>query len=143
MRNECADWVIPCNLNYYDLFGACTHLPFIDWRQTVNNIEEGDTVYIYAGKPVQAIVFKCRVMKTNIPHDEADDSDEPFSLKASYDLTNPRWPFMRLKPVGQFEQDQITLRKLHEAGMKGNIQGQRRVDACMLEVIQSAKLLKI
>ena len=143
MRNECADWVIPCNLNYYDLFGACTHLPFIDWRQVANSIEEGDTVYIYAGKPVQAIVFKCSVLRTSIPLEEMDDSDKPFNQEENPEPNKPYWRYMRLKPVGRFEQDQITLHKLHEAGMKGNTQGQRRVDACMLEVIQSARMLKI
>ena len=121
MRNECADWVIPCNLNYFDLFGAFAQLPFIDWRQVANNIEEGDTVYIYAGKPIQAIVFKCSVLRTNIPLEEIDDSDRPFNQEENPEPDKPYWRYMRLKPVGRFEEDQITLRKLHEAGMKGKI----------------------
>ena len=143
MRNIYTDWVIPCNLNYFDLFGAFAQLSFIDWRQVANNIEEGDTVYIYAGRPVKAIVFKCRVMKTNIPLEEIEDSDRPFNQEENPEPDKPYWRYMRLKPVGRFEEDQITLRKLHEAGMKGNIQGQRRVDACMLEVIRSARLLNV
>ena len=143
MGNICTDWVIPCNLNYFDLFGAFEQLPFIDWRQVVNNIEEGDNVYIYVGRPIQAVVFKCSVLRTNIPVEEMDASDESFNREENPEPSEPYWRYMRLKPVGRFEADQITLRKLHEAGMKGNIQGQRRVDACMLEVIRSAKLLNV
>ena len=38
-----ADWVIPCNLKYYNVEGAFKNLKRIDWKQSAKNIEIGDT----------------------------------------------------------------------------------------------------
>ena len=59
-----ASWIIPCNPKYYDVFGAFRTLNTVDWRQTAKSIEPGDIVYIYTGRPVQAIThaFKLKPM---------------------------------------------------------------------------------
>lgn len=68
------EWIVPCNLKMYDVFGAFDSLGKVDWKQTNKNVEKGDIVYIYVGKPISAIVFKCVVNKANIHVYEIDDS---------------------------------------------------------------------
>lgn len=51
------EWIIPCNLKYYDVKGAFSKFKAIDWKQSAKNICVGDIVYIYVGKPISAIKY--------------------------------------------------------------------------------------
>ena len=84
-----ANWMIPCNPKYFDVFGAYSKLKTIDWNQSVKSIAVGDIVYIYVGKPVQAIMFKTRVIATGITCDEVDRSDEEFDLENNQSTAEP------------------------------------------------------
>ena len=130
------DWIIPCNPKYYDVFGAFDKMETIDWRQTAKNIEPGDSVYIYVADPVQAIAFKCQVMETLIPPDTYDVSDAEFNLTDPNEELGPYHINMRLKLVRKFPIDAITMNKMWEAGIKGNIQGPRRVTEELMELIR-------
>ena len=55
-------WVVPANPKYYDVIGAFEKEEEIDWKQG-NGIRVGDTVFLYVGSPVSAILFKCLVIK--------------------------------------------------------------------------------
>ena len=131
-----ADWIIPCNPQYFDIFGAFEKLETIDWRQTAKTIEPGDTVYIYVGIPVQAIAFKCNVLQTMITSEQVDDSDEKFNL--SDNGLEPAQMHMRLKLVKKYPPDEITFDKMRSLGLKGNIQGQRSVPDELKELFISA-----
>ncbi len=45
----------------------------IDWKQG-RGIKTGDTVYIYVGAPVSAIMFKCKVTETDVPYHYYDEN---------------------------------------------------------------------
>lgn len=40
------EWIIPCNIKYYDVTGAFKKLKKLDWKQSNKNIETEDIVYI-------------------------------------------------------------------------------------------------
>ncbi len=61
------EWVIPSNPKYYDIVHAFDHENVIDWKQG-SGINKGDTVYMYVGAPVSAILYKCKVTETDIPY---------------------------------------------------------------------------
>jgi len=67
------EWIIPANPKYYDIEHAFDDAKEIDWKQ-VKGIRTGDTVYVYAAAPVSAILYKCKVTKTDIPYDYRDGS---------------------------------------------------------------------
>lgn len=131
-----AEWIIPCNPRHYDIFGAFDALEMIDWRQTVKNIETGDNVYIYVGTPVQAVAFQCKVMETMIPPEKADHSDAGFNLDG---VEEDNALNMRLKLIRKIPAGAITFEKMRRAGMKGCMQGQRRVPEELKELFDSAK----
>ena len=62
------EWLVPANPKHYDVIHAFDDKDEIDWKQG-RGIIVGDTVYLYAAAPVSAILFKCRVTKTDIPFD--------------------------------------------------------------------------
>ena len=65
------EWIVPANPKYYDIKHAFDGVKEIDWKQGAG-IKKGDTVFMYAGAPVSAILFKCKVTETDIPYHYQD-----------------------------------------------------------------------
>ena len=72
-------WLIPANPKYYDVESAFAKDDVIDWKQGAG-INTGDTVYMYVGSPVSAILYKCKVLKTDIPYSYEDENLKIRSL---------------------------------------------------------------
>lgn len=125
------EWIIPCNLKYYDVKGAFSKFKAIDWKQSAKNICIGDIVYIYVGKPISAIKYKCRVNKTNLSQIEIDDSEFIINGENYENYGN----HMELELIREYADTELTLDMLVENGLKGNIQGPRRVDVLIRESI--------
>ena len=65
------EWIIPSNPKYYDIIHAFDDTDTIDWKQGAG-IKKGDTVFMYVGAPVSALLYKCKVTETNIPYQYQD-----------------------------------------------------------------------
>lgn len=61
------EWVIPSNPKYFDIIHAFDHADEINWKQGAG-IKAGDTVFMYVGAPISAILYKCMVTETDIPY---------------------------------------------------------------------------
>lgn len=61
------EWIIPANPKYFDIVHAFDHTDTINWKQGAG-IKKGDTVFMYVAAPVSAILYKCRVLETDIPY---------------------------------------------------------------------------
>lgn len=125
------EWIIPCNLKYYDVKGAFSKFKAIDWKQSAKNICVGDIVYIYVGKPISAIKYKCRVNKANLSKVEIDDSEFVINGENYENYGN----HMELELIREYAGTELTRDMLVENGLKGNIQGPRRVDVLIRESI--------
>lgn len=66
------EWLIPANPKYYDIARAFDHSKEIEWKQG-KGIKVGDTVFLYAAAPISAILYQCKVTKTDIPFDYVTD----------------------------------------------------------------------
>lgn len=119
------EWIVPCNLKYYNVTGAFEKLDKIDWKQSNKNIQPDDIVYIYVGKPVQAIIYKCRVNKVNISGIEIDDSE--FVIDGTNYESYER--HMELELINIYDKNIISIEKMKENGIKGNIQCTRKVQS--------------
>ena len=65
-------WIIPSNPKYYDIVHAFDGRDEIDWKQGAG-IRRGDTVYLYVGAPVSAVLYQCLVTETDIPYEYQSD----------------------------------------------------------------------
>ena len=92
------EWIIPSNPKYYDIVHAFDHTPVIEWKQG-KGIRKGDTVFMYVGAPVSAILYKCLVTETDIPYH--------FQRK---DLTITS--LMRIKLLKQYDPEEFTFDRL-------------------------------
>lgn len=132
-----ANWIVPCNPQFYDVFEAFHSLKTIDWRQTAKNIEVGDTVYIYTGRPIQSITHKCTVVDVNISYADSDDSDDRFNLPNGNDSLKPVGRYMRLHLIKEYPPHALSFSLLVASGLVGSIQGQRHTGSIIQSVIDS------
>ena len=117
-------WVVSANPKYFDVDRAFRELECIDWRQNAN-FEVGDIVYIYVGREIGAIKYKCRVKKINLQEQEIDDrrfwlnnfQDNSKGNKKYMELTllkmldTPLLNLSSLKPYGFFAPQGATILK--------------------------------
>ena len=61
------EWLVPSNPKYYDVITAFEETDIIDWKQG-KGIKKGDTVFLYVGAPISAVLYKCEVTETDIPY---------------------------------------------------------------------------
>ena len=92
------EWIIPSNPKYYDIIHAFDDTDTIDWKQGAGIIKN-DIVYIYVGAPVSAIMYRCKVLETDIPYNYHSDG---LTIKA----------LMKIKLLKRYEADQFTFERL-------------------------------
>ena len=62
------EWIIPANPRYFDIVHAFDDTDTINWKQGAG-IKKGDTVFMYVAAPVSAVLYKCKVIETDIPYE--------------------------------------------------------------------------
>lgn len=118
------NWIIPCNVKYYNVESAFENLKRLDWKQSSKHMRIGDFVYIYVGAPVKAILYKCEVTKTNLTAIEIDDAQ--YVIDGEKYLHAPL--HMELELIKKYDCDSLSYAKLLEHGLKGRIMGVRRME---------------
>lgn len=126
-------WIIPCNLGNYEVISAYKTLDIVDWKQSSNlkSAKIDDIVFIYLTSPMQSIKYMCRIKKVNKPYSTIDDKQFMIDGQPYINYGN----YMELELLSDFENESIHLTSLKEHGMKGNIQGPRRVYDELLDFI--------
>ena len=95
---EAKEWIVPANPKYYDIVHAFDAADEVDWKQGAG-INRGDTVFMYVGAPVSAILYKCTVTKTDIPYRYEDETLKITAL-------------MRLKLLDRYKPSDFTFERL-------------------------------
>lgn len=116
------EWVITCNPSYYDVNGAFNKLKKIEWKQSVN-INTGDIIYIYVGKPFKEIKYKCIAKKVDLNSAGRIDDSEFILDDSNY---NNYGRYMELSLLTKYDEQQYPLSKLRERGLK-SVQGPSKV----------------
>lgn len=94
------EWVIPANPNYYDIEHAFDNADEIDWKQG-RGVREKDTVYLYVAAPVSAILYQCKVTKTDNPY---NFQDENLTIQS----------MMKIKLLKRYQPDRFTFDRLKQ-----------------------------
>lgn len=92
-------WLIPANPKYYDVINCFNDKDIITWKQS-NNILIGDIVFLYVGAPISSILYKCEVLKTNIPYKYKDNNlsmDKVMEIKLIKRYKENEFSFTKLK----------------------------------------------
>lgn len=124
-------WILPCNIGKYDVIGAFGKSNKIIWKQSINTAVN-DCVYIYVSAPVQALRYKCKVTKVDMPTRDKSYDDQEFILEGDAYMDYGR--YMELTLV---ETCDIPVGFLQEHGLRGRIQGPLKIHENMLAAINS------
>lgn len=92
------EWIVPANPRYYDIEAAFSRADEIEWKQG-KGIKKGDTVLMYVAAPVSAILYQCRVTKTDIPFQFDEGNVQMTSL-------------MKIKLLKRYQPDRFTFEVL-------------------------------
>ena len=117
------EWIIPSNPKYYDVIKAFEEADEIDWKQGAG-IKTGDTIYLYVGSPVSAILYKCRVTETDIPYHY---QDENLTIKA----------LMKIKLLKRYGKERFTFKVLNDEYGIFAVRGPRGVPFSLSEVLNN------
>jgi 5-methylcytosine-specific restriction protein A len=116
-------WIFSCNCKYYDVIGAFENYSVIDWKQSNTNVQPGDEVYIYVGQPYQAVMFRCRVNKTNMANRHLQGTE---FVKNKTELDGEYGRYMELELIEKYDDQKYSIDILKSKGLKGTIQGPRK-----------------
>ena len=121
-RRPAREWIIPANPRYYDIEAAFLQENEINWKQG-KGIKAGDTVFIYVAAPVSAILYKCRVTKT----------DMPFSFdNGEIHMTG----LMKIKLLKRYQPDQFPFTALSETYGIRAVRGPRGIPESLSEALK-------
>ena len=116
------EWIVPANPKYYDIEQAFENADEIDWKQG-RGIKKGDTVFIYVGAPVSAILYKCVVTKTDIPFRYDDGNVKMTSL-------------MKIQLLKKYEPDRFTFSVLNDKYGIYAVRGPRGIPHSLSEALK-------
>ena len=115
-------WIVPANPKYYDVQKAFDEAEEINWKQG-KGIKTGDTVYLYVAAPVSAILYKCRVTKTDIPF-RFDNGEVRMSS------------VMKIKLLKRYEPDRFTFDVLGKEYGIFAVRGPRGIPESLREALK-------
>ena len=121
-RRPAKEWIIPANPKYYDVEAAFSKENEIDWKQG-KGIKAGDTVFLYVAAPVSAILYKCRVTKTDIPF-RFDNGDVHMTS------------LMKIKLLKRYKSEQFTFDVLSERYGVNAVRGPRGIPESLSEALK-------
>ena len=116
------EWIIPCDLDYYDAKGAFEKLKQVDWRQH-NRFSIDDIVYIYASAPYQRIMFKTRVIDVDLSYDQVSDDKEFWRSSEDEEDAKKKRRYVRLQLIRYMDSETLNIKSLIEHGLKKAPQG--------------------
>ena len=118
------EWLVPSNPKFFDVIGAFEAEEEIDWKQS-SAVHVGDTVYLYVGAPVSAILYRCTATKVNIPFFH---QDETLTIRK----------LMRIRREHVYARDEFPIARLRDEFEVRSVRGPRGVPAELSEALKKA-----
>lgn len=132
------NWIIPCNIKFFDLPDHFKHKTTVVWRNAFA-IRKGDTAYIYLGRPYCEIRYKCLVI-----NDQVDDillQANPYAIPSKKTISDSSKAarYIEMEYVCEYPEGTFTLEKLREHGL-GQVQIQARTDRRLQAYLNTIEL---
>jgi putative restriction endonuclease len=136
-------WLFASNPMTFDVEKEFAATDEILWSETTNaHVLLGDTVFLYATKPTQALTHQCVVVDIGLPPDSAEDAaDSWIDNEALEDRKDRTWMALRLvRALSADERQRLNLAALQDAGLNGGILGRRRASGGVLRLLRDVLL---
>ena len=121
-KSECARepkvWMISASGKYFDHRKCFEELGYIYWKQ-YNNLQVGDTGYIYFSKPQQQVVFKFEIIACDLPYTSDYDAERKFYMREEdFESAKKHNRFYQIKKIGESTSGKLTLSNMLQNGLK-------------------------
>ena len=116
------NWVIPCNVKYFDVLEHFSRSSTVVWKKAKNGISVGDNAFIYVGAPYSAILYRCEVVDSNVPKDIVEANSYAIQKEGLDGID-----YMLLELKEELPKDRLSLQVLKKNGL-GQVQTQARAD---------------
>lgn len=111
-------WMISASGKYFDHRRCFEELGHIYWKQ-YNNLQEGDTGYIYFSKPQQQIVFKFEIIACDLPYTPDYDKEKKFYKNVKdFEDAKKHNRYYKIIKIGESTSGKLTLSNMKQHGLK-------------------------
>ncbi len=111
-------WMISANPKFFDHRACFDEMGVIYWKQ-YNNLQVGDTGYIYYSKPYQRVIFKFEVLACDLPFSEEVVPQKKFYKKeADFFATKEHNRLYKIQKVGESLSGKLTIENMMQNGLK-------------------------
>lgn len=117
-RDEKRVWMLPSNCKYFDIHGCVAKYNEIYWSQ-YNNIQKGDTGYLYCSAPDSALRYKFEVVENDQPYKPEMEREKEFQVDPKdWDEMKAHNRFFLVKILDQSSSSRVSLANLLDHGLK-------------------------
>lgn len=134
-KNARRIWLVPANPNDYDVEGAFSFYDTIDWKRSFN-YENGDILFIYVSGNIRKVRFKVEVLE-GLVKDKDITYDKRFWLDEEKFKKSKEYVYTRIRLLDEVDTPELSLAKLRDYGLKGNIQGSMKLKGELRDYIMS------
>lgn len=131
-------WLFASNAANFDAEEVFSTQDEIWWSETANaHVHLGDTVFLYATKPTQALTHQCIVTEVGL-----NDGGDSWTDKAARKARDHRtWMALRLvRVLDSRERKLLSLSAMKSSGLPGPVQGRRRAPQEILNLLDQVFL---
>jgi 5-methylcytosine-specific restriction enzyme A len=134
-KNARRVWLMPANPNDYDVKGAFGYYDTIDWKRSYN-YENGDILFIYVSGNIRKVRYKVEVIEGSVKDDDII-YDKTFWLDEKKYEKSKEYDYTRIRLLDEVDTSELSLARLREHGLKGNIQGSMKLTGELRDYIKS------
>jgi 5-methylcytosine-specific restriction protein A len=124
-KNARRVWLVPFNPNEYDLASAFSRYETLYWKRSYK-YENGDILFMYVSGNIQKVCYKVEVIEGLVSTNDVN-YNKTFWIDEKKFEQSKEWDRTRIRFVDQVDTSELSLTKLREHGLKGNIQGSMKL----------------
>ena len=129
-QKNSTDWIFPSNESKFKLAAYFESHKQVDWSKGDEKCAVGDIVYFYCSGTNGRIRYKAKIINNEIPSPNHINDKEYWIDPKDYEAEeNKEKKYIRLELlIGLAEDDmRLSLNRLHDLGVNGNMQGRMKV----------------
>lgn len=112
-------WMVPANPKFFDHRACFEEIGEIYWKQN-NNLQAGDTGYIYVSAPVKTVLYKFEVVACDLSDTPNFDIEKKYyKREEDFESAKKHNRYYLMKKVGEHKTGVLTLANLKKNGLKG------------------------
>jgi 5-methylcytosine-specific restriction enzyme A len=134
-KNARRVWLIPANPNDYDVEGAFSYYDTIDWKRSYN-YEKGDIIFIYVSGKIRKVRYKVEVIEGLVKDNEITYDKKFWRDEEKYKQSKEN-DYTRIRLLDEVDTPELSIARLRDYGLKGNIQGAMKLTGELRDYIMS------